>query len=133
MDTKVVGIGIDILAVARIQALVEKSGRRFLEKHFTQEEIHHCSQKANKYQRFAGKFAAKEAVFKALSLSRKEHFSWKDIQILNEKRGAPQVELGGAIAEKARSLGRFNIFVSISHCKEYAAAVVLITREGKDG
>ena len=129
MHDSVLGIGIDIVEIARIRALVENSGMQFLKKHFTLKEINDCNKKVNRYEHFAGKFAAKEAAYKALLIRRGENFNWKNIQILNDEDGEPRIELSGVIEKGRYGIGSSRILVSISHCKEYAAAVVLITGE----
>lgn len=118
--------GTDIIEVNRIQESIESLGENFLNRVFTQNEIKYCnSKKVVKYQHFAARFAAKEAIFKAISdlLDDKYEISWKNIEIINDKTGKPQVNFIGKSFDKIASID-----VSLSHLKEYAVAncVILI-------
>ena len=109
-------IGNDIISSTRIERLCSKYGNRFLEKIFTQNEIEYCESKnKNKYLSYAARFAAKEAVFKAISscLDNKFAINWKDIEILNDESGRPFVNI---------SVVKCSIDISLSHEKEYAIA-----------
>lgn len=113
------GLGIDIVAVERIQkACIENEN--FCQTLFTQEEQQYCQTYKNPFPHYAGKFAAKEAVAKALQCGFGKTLSWLDIQILSTGKTAPQVLLSPA-AQEAFSFPQF--LLSISHCKEYATAV----------
>ncbi len=117
--------GTDIIEINRIKESVENLGEPFLAKIYTQEEIEYCESKKNaKYQHYAARFAAKEAVFKAISnsLENKFEIGWKNIQIKNEQNGRPKIELLECDSYKIK-----NIDISISHCKEYAVAMVVVT------
>lgn len=117
------GIGNDIIEIDRIAKSIETYGNRFLKRIFTSNEISYCKKHLHKSQeRFAGRWAAKEAVSKALGCGIGKKLGWKDIEITNTPEGEPLVRL----TEKASS--RFNhpsFKLSISHCKSYATAVVL--------
>ena len=116
--------GIDIIEVDRIQESIESLGETFLNKIYTKNEIAYCeSKKAQKYQSYAARFAAKEAVFKALSkeLNSRYDITWKNIEILNEETGRPKVNL--IEVDKKISF----IDISLSHIKETAIASVIIT------
>lgn len=119
----IIGIGIDIIEVDRIRENIEKFGNRFLERVFTQNEMQYCDSKnVQKYQSYAGRFAAKEAVFKAISsqLSNKYAIQWTDIEVLNQESGIPVVYLHGKLEEL---FGKgFTISVSISHIDKTAVA-----------
>lgn len=115
--------GIDIIEVGRIQESIESLGETFLNKVYTKKEISYCeSKKAQKYQSYAARFAAKEAVFKALSkqLNGRYDITWKNIEILNEETGRPKVNL----IEVDKKIS--SIDVSLSHIKETAIASVII-------
>lgn len=119
--------GVDIIEVDRIRRNIEKSGERFLNRVFTKNEIEYCNSKTiQKYQYFAGRFAAKEAAFKAISkeLNNKYSISWKDIEIINNSQGRPELKLLNIDTKKIGSLD-----ISISHCKSYAIANVTILFE----
>ena len=116
--------GVDIIEISRIQDSIEKLGDTFLNKVYTKKEIEYCENKGkNKYQQYAGRFAVKEAVFKAISEGIEDKFSitWKDIETLNDDNGRPKVEILFLKKMKIE-----NIDVSISHCKEYAVANVTV-------
>lgn len=115
-------VGVDIIEIDRVKESVESE--RFCERVFTKNEIDYCeSQKAQKAQHYAARFSAKEAVFKAISelLSNKYDIEWKDIEIINDKNGRPQVNiLKTDLRDKVKSID-----ISISHCKTYAVANVI--------
>lgn len=116
--------GTDIIEIERIKQSIEdkKTGEAFKRRVYTQNEIDYCESKgAQKYQHYAARFAAKEAVFKAISekLENKYSISWKNIEILNNKQGKPQIQITGVDLKCIE-----NIDLSISHCKKYAVADV---------
>ena len=120
------GIGNDIIEIDRIKDSIEELGDKFLDRIFTKEEIEYCESKnVQKYQSYSGRFAAKEAIFKALSTLIKDKYKikWTDFEIINDKKGKPNVQINTNILDK--SLIK-NIDISISHCKEYATAVCII-------
>ena len=113
--------GTDIIEIERIKQSIEKLGNSFLNRIYTDREIQYCeSKKKQKYQHYAARFAAKEAVFKAISkgLEDKYKINWKDIEIVNNSQGRPAVFMNGTEQK--------NIDISISHCKEYAVATVVM-------
>ena len=116
--------GTDIIAINRIKESIQSLGEKFLNKVFTPNEIQYCeSKKAQKYQHYAARFAAKEAVFKAISESLEDKFSlsWNDYEILNDENGRPNVKITGIDLAEIE-----NIDLSISHCKQYAAATAVV-------
>lgn len=123
--------GIDIIEVNRIQEAIEKNGDLFLNKVYAKKEIDFCeSTNKMKYQHYAARFAAKEAVFKAISdlLSDNKEDIWKNIIIKNKKSGKPLVEFNGTL--ELLNSDKFNTDLSISHIKEYAvASFVLLINE----
>jgi holo-[acyl-carrier protein] synthase len=124
------GVGTDIVAVARIAALMRDRGAAFLERWFTAREIDYCSSKAVPSRHFAARFAAKEAVVKALPMAWDGPLPWRSIEIVNDPRGAPSVSLSGAILDAATRAGVGEIRVSVSHCDEYATAIALVAVTG---
>ncbi len=120
-------IGNDIVAVRRIADLMDRPGSRFIQRAFTPVEIEYCSGKALPEVHFAGRWAAKEAVFKALQLSWTGPFSWKEIEIRPTKKGPPIVGLSEALGTtfKHRKAALPQVIVSISHCSDYAFATAL--------
>ncbi len=124
------GVGTDIVAVSRIATLMQDRGAAFLERWFTAREIRYCSGKAVPSRHFAARFAAKEAVVKALPMAWDGPLPWRSIEIVNDRRGAPSVSLSGAIGDAAASSGVTEIRLSIAHCDEYATAVALVAVTG---
>lgn len=115
--------GTDIIEIDRIRESIESTDGKFCERVYTKKEIGYCeSKKTQKYQHYAARFAAKEAVFKAISelLQNKYQINWQDIEILNDENGRPYVNLSKEIK------GVETIDISISHCKSYAIANVIV-------
>jgi len=115
--------GIDIIEIERVKQSIEDTEGKFCERVYTQKEIEYCeSKKMQKYQHYAARFAAKEAVLKAISqlLESKYDIDWKQIEILNDEDGRPYVNL------LKQGLKVENIDISISHCKTYAVASVVV-------
>lgn len=116
--------GTDIIEIERIKENIENIGEKFLKRVFTDKEIEYCeSKKAQKYQHYAGRFAAKEAAFKAISKILKDKYSvcWKDFEVINDEQGRPYLTLYNVDTIKIESID-----VSISHCKLYATANVTV-------
>lgn len=116
--------GTDIIEIKRIQESIENLGDKFINKIYTKNEIEYCeSKKSQKYQHYAARFAAKEAIFKALSekLENKYDIDWQDAEIINTTNGKPIVKF---INKEIKDLD--GIDISISHCKEYAVANVVV-------
>ena len=115
--------GTDIVEIDRIKSSIEEMGNKFLDRVYTKNEIEYCeSKRIQKYQHYAARFAAKEAIFKAISqlIYDKYSISWKDIEVMNDTQGRPSVNLIGIDTENIE-----NIDLSISHCKQYAVANVV--------
>ena len=110
------GVGTDIIEVSRIQKAIERWGNNFLEHVFTPQEIAYAQKHAFPYPHYAGRFAAKEAIFKALG---DPQIIWQDLNITNDAQGKPLCQVSKPIAPA-------RIFLSISHCKEYATAVAVV-------
>jgi holo-[acyl-carrier protein] synthase len=123
-------VGTDIVAVDRIAALIRDHGMAFLERWFTAREIDYCSGKAVPSRHFAARFAAKEAVAKALPVAWDGPLPWRSIEIVNDPCGVPSVSLSGAILAAATRAGAGEIRVSLSHCDEYATATALVATPG---
>jgi holo-[acyl-carrier protein] synthase len=116
----ILGTGVDITEVSRIKKAAEKWGEAFLNRVFTDEELANSKSRGSLYQHLAGRFAAKEAVFKALGDA---GLNWKDIEILNDKEGKPCCKF-----LNAKGKGK-DVIVSISHVKNYAVANAIITKK----
>jgi holo-[acyl-carrier protein] synthase len=124
-------VGIDLADVPRIKKAIEHYGDRFLSRVFTPWEIQYCLAKINPELSFAARFAVKEAVFKAIGTGFAEGVKWTSVEVVNDKRGQPQVRLGQAIR---RHIGSKEIMVSLSHTKEYAmACAILVSEPGASG
>ena len=123
----VIGIGIDIIEIERVQKSVEKYGEQFLNKIYTQTELDYSLNKPNKYQHLAARFAAKEAVFKALTTGWNKDVGWQDIEIYNESNGMPLVKLRGEL-ESFLTNGK-SLKISMSHSRDYVACVAIIFKE----
>ena len=117
--------GTDIIEINRIKESIESLGETFKNKIYTEKEIEYCESKKNaKYQHYAARFAAKEAIFKAVSelLDNKFEISWKDAEVLDDVNGKPRITFKSKkIEEKIESID-----ISISHCKEYAVSNIVI-------
>lgn len=119
--------GTDIIEINRIKEVIETLGERFKNRVYTPEEIEYCeSKKEQKYQHYAARFAAKEAVFKSISelLIRQEEMTWKSIEVKKEKSQKPFIQLHHLNLIKNIDI---QIDLSMSHCKEYATAVSTVT------
>lgn len=115
-----VSTGIDIIEIYRIKENIDDLKEKFINRVYTKKEIDYCESKnAQKYQHYAARFAAKEAIFKAISvfIDNKYAISWTDIEIINDQNGRPKVNL-----LNKQKYAIENIDISISHCKEYAVA-----------
>jgi len=116
------GLGNDIIEIERIKEAHSERGQAFLDRLFTEKEQSYCLAQNDPYPRLAGRFAAKEAISKALGCGFGADIAWKDIEILADESGKPIVHLTGDLA---RRFDHPSILVTISHCKAYASAVAL--------
>lgn len=122
----IVGSGIDIAEVDRIRESVERYGPRFVERVFTPAEIAYVQRKANKYERFAARFAAKEAGMKAIGTGWRRGVRWQDFEVTNLPSGKPTLKFHGVAAQFAERLGVKNVSLSLTHTKENAMAFVVL-------
>jgi holo-[acyl-carrier protein] synthase len=113
------GLGVDIVEVGRIEKALKKWGDRFLQRVFTQREREYCSRKAHPQQSLAARFAAKEAVLKAIGTGLSGGVSWTDVEVVNAENGKPEIRLGQTLLKK---IGNKKVLISISHTKEWAIA-----------
>ena len=125
----IVGTGIDIAEVDRIAASIERFGRRFVERIFTPDEIRYCESKANKAERYAGRFAAKEAGMKAIGTGWNRGVRWQDIEVQRAPGSRPTVIFHGKAGEFFRKLGAVRAHLSITHTKASAMAQVILESE----
>ena len=122
----IVGTGIDIAEVPRIRQSIERFGQRFLERVFTPGEILYCDSKANRFERYAARFAAKEAAMKALGTGWNHGVRWRDCEVTRMPGGRPAMTFHGKAQEFAAKLGAKNAALSISHTAEQAIAQVIL-------
>ena len=122
----IVGTGIDIAEVPRIRQSIERYGDRFLHRVFTDGEISYCSSKSNFDERYAARFAAKEAAMKALGTGWNYGVRWRDIEVVRPQGKRPSIVFHGKAAEVAKSLGATNVALSITHTGEQAMALVIL-------
>src|ERR1035437_7399146 len=118
----IVGLGVDIAEVGRIEAAIVRHGRPFLQRVFTPAEIAYCEQYRNHAEPFAGRFAAKEAAMKALGTGWRRGVRWVDIEVVREPSGKPTLKLSGASQEIANRLGVKHIALTITHTGNTALA-----------
>jgi holo-[acyl-carrier protein] synthase len=124
----IVGIGTDIIECARIGRLLERHGERFLHRIFSLREIEYCQSFDARVERFAGRWAAKEAVLKALGPGWERGVTWQDLEIVPGASGAPAAMLHGAAKQHADKRGIERVLVSLSHCRTHATAFAIAER-----
>jgi holo-[acyl-carrier protein] synthase len=125
----IVGTGVDIAEVKRIQAAVNRFGERFLKRVFTPAELRYCMAKPNAAERLAARFAAKEAGMKAIGTGLRLGVTWQDVEVLRMPGQRPMLEFHGKAAEFAARLGCKRTHLSLSHTKEQAIAHVILEGE----
>lgn len=123
--SNVAGIGVDIVEVARMKTAIDARKVAFTAKMFTEREIAYCSSKKSPYQHYAARFAAKEAVAKAMHTGWSGVFRWKDVEVVNEPSGEPRVVLHGKVAS---ALSGSKVHLSISHTETTVVAFALIEK-----
>ena len=126
MRSVILGIGTDLAEVARIRRSIENYGDRFLHRIYTERERAYASRKANAAERFAARFAAKEAGMKAIGTGLRRGVTWKDFEVVNEPSGRPTLKLTGVAKQIAERLGVEQISLSLTHTAEMAFAVVVM-------
>ncbi len=127
----IVGTGIDVVEVPRVAAALERFGRRFVERIFTEEEIRYCDSKANPAERYAARFAAKEAAMKAIGTGWNHGVRWRDVEVRRMRGGRPTLVLSGKAAEFAQQLGAVRSQISITHTAAEAIAHVILESGGE--
>ena len=121
----VIGIGTDIVECLRIAQMIERHGELFIGRVYTPHEIGYCSARKAATQHYAGRWAAKESVLKALGTGWSRAVSWRDMEIRNDGDGKPRVALAGGAKEISDSMGVNEFLVSISHCRSHATAIAV--------
>ncbi len=124
-------VGVDLVRVERMVMLISRYGECFLKKLFTDQEIDYCYQRgAGAAMSYAARFAAKEATFKALPI-KTQVIRWLDIEVINDQKLSPAIELHGPLSEISKSGGLEKLSVSITHDSDYAIAVVAASFNNK--
>lgn len=121
----IIGIGTDIVEVLRIAQMIERHGELFLTRVFTPHEVEYCTARKAATQHYAGRWAAKEAVLKALGTGWARGIAWQDIEVYNEPGGKPLIRIGGIAREHCERLRIANMLISISHCRSHAVAYAM--------
>jgi holo-[acyl-carrier protein] synthase len=122
----VIGLGTDLIEIARIAQTVERFGERFLQRVYTPREIAYCLGKRSSAESLAARFAAKEAAAKALGTGISRGVGWLDLEVVREPSGKPTMRLTGRAAEIANALGVARTSVSLTHSRDIALAVVVM-------
>ncbi len=123
--TNIVGIGTDITECLRIARMIERHGELFITRVYTPEEIGYCQSRKQATQHFTGRWAAKEAILKAIGTGWARGITWLDMEIRNEPSGKPVVAVRGGVKDVVEKLGISEILVSISHCHTHATAYAM--------
>jgi len=118
----IVGTGIDIAEVPRIEASIARFGNRFVHRIFTKAEIEYCESKANRIERYAARFAAKEAGMKAIGTGWNHGVTWRYVEVCRQPGGRPTIAFHGKAADFAAKLGAVHVALSLSHTQGYAIA-----------
>ncbi|MFO0907918.1 MAG: holo-ACP synthase [Isosphaeraceae bacterium] len=122
---EILGIGTDIVECPRIGRMIEQHGELFLRRVFTEREIRYCQARKHAIEHFAGRWAAKEAILKAIGNGWARGVSWTDLEVRPSLSGAPKVHVCGGVKEAALRRGIGDILLSISHCRTYATAYAM--------
>jgi holo-[acyl-carrier protein] synthase len=125
----IIGIGTDIIECLRIAQMIERHGELFINRVYTKHEIQYCQSRKLATQHFAGRWAAKEAILKALGTGWRRGISWRDIEVRNEPGGRPTVAMRGGARDVVEQLGITEMLISISHCRSHATAYALAQAE----
>lgn len=122
----ILGIGVDIVEIDKLRLAMIRRGERLRDRAFTRSEIDYCEGRANKFQHYSARFAAKEAVFKAIGTGWRDGVSWQDAEVSNQMNGKPTLLLRGRTLELANLMGARKYWISLSHTDQYAVAQVVL-------
>ena len=130
---EIIAHGIDLVDCPRIEAMVERHGKRFIERVFTASEQAYAEANKNGIEKLAGRFAAKEAVLKLMGTGWRGKIAWTDVEVINNISGQPEVTLSGEVEKIAGKLGIKHISVSITHTANFAiASAVALTQSNEN-
>ena len=130
---KILGIGTDITECLRIAQMIERHGEQFINRVYTADEVRYCQSRRQSTQHFAARWAAKQAVLKALGVGTRPGLAWTDIEIRKAPSGRPTVAVRGALKDIVEQLGVAEVLVSLAHCRTHATAyAVALAREEAD-
>ncbi|MBH57402.1 MAG: holo-[acyl-carrier-protein] synthase [Planctomycetaceae bacterium] len=121
----VIGLGTDIIECLRIAKMIEKHGELFLNRVYTKNEIAYCSSRKGANQSYAGRWAVKEAVLKAMGTGWSRGIRWKDIEVVTDLSGKPHIAIHGVAEEICHELGITDVLISLSHCRSHATATAI--------
>lgn len=119
---RIIAIGTDIIECPRIADMLAKHGDVFVKRVFTETEIEYCAGRKMDYQHYAGRWAAKEAVLKALGTGWSAGIQWTDVEMTRQPGGQPKIVLYNRALERSQEMGIDEILISVSHTREYAVA-----------
>jgi holo-[acyl-carrier protein] synthase len=122
----ILGIGVDIVEIDKLRLAMIRRGERLRDRAFTRSEIDYCERRANKFQHYSARFAAKEAVFKAIGTGWRGGVSWQDAEVSNQMNGKPILLLRGRTLELTNLMGARKYWISLSHTDQYAVAQVVL-------
>ena len=125
LPLSVIGIGTDIVECLRIAQMIERHGELFINRVYTSHEITYCTSRKQSTQHYAGRWAAKEAILKAIGTGWRRGISWRDVEVRNEAGGRPVVGLRGGARDAVQHLGIRQVLISISHCRSHATAYAI--------
>jgi holo-[acyl-carrier protein] synthase len=129
---EIIGLGTDITECLRIARMIDRHGELFIERVYTPEEIIYCQNRKQSTQHFTGRWAAKEAILKAIGTGWRKGISWRDMDVRNNNLGKPVVVVRGGVRDVCEQLGIREIMVTISHCHTHATAVAIAVGQKKD-
>jgi holo-[acyl-carrier protein] synthase len=129
----IVGLGLDVVRVERVEGLLRRHGERALRRLFTEDEVRRCRGSRHPGESFAARFAAKEAAFKALGTGWGRGGAWTDVEVVSAAGGAPSLRLSGAAASAARARRAARFHLSLSHGDGTAVAVVVLEAAEGEG
>lgn len=125
---EIVGIGTDIVECLRIAKMIERHGEKFINRVYTPHEIEYCSKRGAATQHYSGRWAAKEAVLKAMGTGWVQGIAWRDVEVRNDAKGRPIIRLAGGARDVCEKLEISQMHISISHCRSHATAYALAVR-----